>query len=262
MLSLTYPTLEKLLNEKLPAMGIESSDLVEDIYPCSRMQQGILLGRTRDSSYYAVHDTFEIRGTGASKPNLNRLVNAWQQVVAHHAMFRTIFAENLTPRDPFCQVVLKKYDATPVFLQSSGDSDVLATFDNQEPKDYSELAPAYRFSICQTSTGRLFARIELSHAAMDGNSISIILRDLQLAYAGRLEESPQPLFKDYMLYLQDAPKEASMNYWRSYLADAKPCHFPALVDGEKSEKSLRSIPVQFGRSAASRWQMCSMLLGG
>ncbi|KAJ6076481.1 hypothetical protein N7499_008462 [Penicillium canescens] len=250
MLSLTYPTLEKLLNEKLPAMGIESSDLVEDIYPCSRMQQGILLGRTRDSSYYAVHDTFEVRGTGANQPNLDRLINAWQQVVSHHAMFRTIFAENLTPRDPFCQVVLKKYDATPVFLQSSGDSDVLATFDNQEPKDYSELAPAYRFSICQTSTGRIFARIELSHAAMDGNSISIIMRDLQLAYAGRLEESPQPLFKDYMQYLQDAPKEASMNYWRSYLADATPCHFPTLVDGEKAEKSLRSIPVRFGALSA------------
>ncbi|OGE56404.1 hypothetical protein PENARI_c003G09293 [Penicillium arizonense] len=250
MLSLTYPTLEKLLNEKLPAMGIESSDLVEDIYPCSRMQQGILLGRTRDSSYYAVHDTFEIRGTGANQPNLDRLINAWQQVVSHHAMFRTIFAENLTPRDPFCQVVLKKYDATPLFLQSSDDSDVLATFDNQEPKDYSELAPAYRFSICQTSTGRLFARIELSHAAMDGNSVSIIMRDLQLAYAGRLEESPQPLFKDYIQYLQGAPKEASMNYWRSYLADAKPCHFPTLVDGEKAEKTLRSIPVRFGALSA------------
>ncbi|CAI7577277.1 unnamed protein product [Penicillium palitans] len=246
MLALTYPTLEKLLNAKLPAIGIDSPDLVEDIYPCSRMQQGILLGRKRDSSYYAVHDTFEIKGTGSSEPNLDRLVNAWQQVVSHHAMFRTIFVENLTPRDPFCQVVLKSYDATPVFLQSSGENDVIATFDKEDPKDYSEATPAYRFTICQTPSGRLFARIEMSHAAMDGNSISIILRDLQLAYAGRLEESPQPLFKDYMEYLQDAPKEASINYWRSYLDQAKPCHFPALTDGQQAAKALRSIPVNFG----------------
>jgi amino acid adenylation domain-containing protein len=245
MLSLNYPALDRMINEKLPAMGIESPDLVEDIYPCSRMQQGILLGRKRDSSYYAVHDTFEIRATGASEPNLDRLVGAWQQVASHHAMFRTIFVEALTPRDPFCQVVLKQYDATPVFLQSSGDSDVLATFDKQEPKDYSDFTPAYRFTICQTSTGRLFARIELSHAVMDGNSISIILRDLQLAYAGRLEESPQPLFKDYMEYLQDAPKHASINYWCSYLKDAKPWNFPVLTDGNQSGKTLRSIPVQF-----------------
>jgi amino acid adenylation domain-containing protein len=246
MLSLTYPTLEKLINEKLPAMGIESPNLVEDIYPCSRMQQGILLGQKRDSAYYAVHDTFEIRATGASEPNLERLVSAWQQVVSHHAMFRTIFVENLTPRDAFCQVVLKHFEDAPVFLQSSGDSDVLATFDKQEPKNYGDLTPAYRFTICHTSTGRLFARIELSHAAMDGNSISIIMRDLQLAYAGRLEESPQPLFKDYMQYLQDAPKHASIDYWCSYLENAKPWNFPALTDGEQSGKSLRSIPVQFG----------------
>ncbi|KXG45667.1 AMP-dependent synthetase/ligase [Penicillium griseofulvum] len=246
LLSLSYPTLDKLLNETLPAMGIESTNLVEDIYPCSRMQQGILLGRKRDSSYYAVHDTFEIRPTGSGQPNLDRLVNAWQQVVSHHAMFRTIFVENLTPRHPFCQVVLKSYDATPVFLQSSGEDDVLATFDREQPKDYSEPEPAYRFTICQTPTGRLFARIELSHAAMDGNSISIIFRDLQLAYAGRLEEIPQPLFKNYIEYLQDAPKKASINYWRSYLDQAKPCHFPALTDGQQLAKALRSIPVNFG----------------
>ncbi|KAJ5546688.1 hypothetical protein N7494_004273 [Penicillium frequentans] len=250
MLSLTYDSLEKMLTQKLPALGIASPDLIEDIYPCSRMQQGILLGRTRDSSYYAVHDTFEIQGTGSTAPNVDRLVEAWKQVVSHHAMFRTIFAENLTPRDPFCQVVLKEYDSTPVFLHSAGDSDVLAAFDAQEPKDYNELTPAYRFSICQTSTDRIFCRIELSHAAMDGNSISIILRDLQLAYVGRLEETRPPLFKDYISFLQDAPQKASINYWRSYLSDAKPCIFPTLTDGQApQEKSLRSMPVNFGSLA-------------
>ncbi|KAJ5091869.1 hypothetical protein NUU61_006739 [Penicillium alfredii] len=236
LLSLNYENLEKMFSDKLPRLGINSPSLVEDIYPCSRMQQGILLGRTRDSSYYAVHDTFEISASGSSQPNLDRLVNAWQQVVSHHAMLRTIFAENLTPSHLFCQVVLKSYDATPVFLQSSGDSDVLAAFDRQEPKDYSDNTPAYRFTICQTSTGRLFCRLELSHAAMDGNSISIILRDLQLAYAGRLEESRRPLFKDYISFLQDAPHEASINYWRSYLSGARPCNFPVLTDGEESTK--------------------------
>lgn len=247
MLSLTYDNLERLLTQKLPAIGVNSPDLVEDIYPCSRMQQGILLGRTRDSSYYAVHDTFEVRATGSTEPNLDRLVDAWKQVIARHAMLRTIFVENLTSRDPFCQVVLKDYDATPVLLQSAGDSDVFATFDAQEPKDYSEMTPAYRFSICQTSTGRLFCRIELSHAAMDGNSISIILRDLQLAYVGRLSETRRPLFKDYIRYLMDAPQEASIHYWRSYLSDAKPCVFPTLLDGKTpQEKALRSMPVKFG----------------
>lgn len=247
MLSLNYESLDKLLSQKLPEMGVHSPDMIEDIYPCSRMQQGILLGRTRDSSYYAVHDTFEVRGTSATKPSLDRLLEAWRTVTSHHAMFRTIFAENLTPRDPFCQVVLKECNIRPTVLQSSGEEDVLATFDAQTPKNYSEIAPAYRFTVCQTRNGRFFCRIELSHAAMDGNSISIIMRDLQLAYAGRLEENRRPLFKDYVRYLLDAPQKANIQYWCSYLADAKPCHFPILTDGKKNiEKSLRSVPVDFG----------------
>lgn len=247
MMSLNYDSLDKMLTQKLPAIGVHNPDMIEDIYPCSRMQQGILLGQTRDSSYYAVHDTFEVRGTGSTQPNLDRLVEAWKQVASHHAMLRTIFVENLTPHDAFSQVVLKEYDASPVFLQSSGDSDIFATFDAQEPKNYHERTPAYRFSICHTSTGRIFCRIELSHAAMDGNSISIILRDLQLAYVGRLEESRRPLFKEYMSYLLDAPKDASINYWRSYLSDAKPCQFPVLTDGQApQQKALRAIPVNFG----------------
>lgn len=246
MLSLNYESLDKLLTQKLPAMGVNSPDMIEDIYPCSRMQQGILLGRTRDSSYYAVHDTFEVRGISATKPNMDRLLDAWRKVISHHAMFRTIFAENLTPRDPFCQVVLKECHISPIILRSSSEEDVLATFDAQTPKDYGEVAPAYRFTVCQTPRGKLFCRIEMSHAAMDGNSISIIMRDLQLAYGDRLDESRRPLFKDYMRYLLNAPQEASINYWRSYLSDAKPCLFPILTDGQKSvEKILRSVPVNF-----------------
>ncbi|KAJ5893957.1 hypothetical protein N7495_005648 [Penicillium taxi] len=256
MLSLTYDSLDRLLTEKLPRIGVRSADHIEDIYPCSRMQQGILLGRTRDSSYYAVHDTFEVQATGSSAPNLDRLIAAWKQVTSHHAMFRTIFVENLTPRDPFSQVVLKEYDAAPVILPSVGDDDVLAAFDAQEPNNYDDISPAYRFTLCQTFTGRLFGRIELSHAAMDGNSISIIMRDLQLAYVGRLEQSRRPLFKEYINYLQNAPQQASINYWRSYLSDSKPCIFPVLTDGKTpARKALRSIPVRF-ESLAQLQSVC------
>ncbi|KAJ5946544.1 hypothetical protein N7454_003383 [Penicillium verhagenii] len=262
MLSLKYDTLDKMLTQKLPALGITSPDLVEDIYPCSRMQQGILLGRTRDSSYYAVHDTFEVQATGSTAPNVDRLVEAWKEVVSHHAMFRTIFVENLTPHDPFCQVVLKEYDSTPLFLQSAGDSDVLATFDAQDPKDYSDLTPAYRFSICQTSTNRIFCRIELSHVAMDGNSISIILRDLQLAYVGRLEESRRPLFKDYISFLQDAPQKASIEYWRSYLSDAKPCLFPTLTDGKVLQSVCEKKGITLSNVFNAAWGLTLRLFCG
>lgn len=243
MLPLTYEELDKLVSAKLPSVGITTLDLVEDVYPCSRMQQGILLNQSRDSSVYAVHDTFEVKGVRI-KPSVDRLILAWQKVVSHHPMLRTIFLENLTSRDLFSQVVLKEYDPAPAVLRCSEESDVLPTFDKQEPVNYRDHRPAHRFTICETATGKIFCRLEISHAAMDGTSISLIIRDLQLAYSGQLQDR-KPMFKDYMRYLQSCSHSAGLNYWCSYLSDVKPCHFPVLHDGKPSNKRLQAIRLDF-----------------
>ncbi|GKZ38792.1 nonribosomal peptide synthase, partial [Aspergillus brasiliensis] len=238
MLTLTYTELDALVSKKLPDAGIDGLANVEDIYPCSRMQQGILLSRSRDSSLYAVHDTFEISGPG-STPDINRLTFAWQKVVDRHAMLRTIFLEGLSSRDLHCQVVLKTFGSRPTYLTCANESEVLPTFDRQQPMSYDENVPPHRLTICQTDSGKLFCRLELSHVAMDGASISIILRDLQLAYQGKLEDA-KPKFNEYIRYLREVPRDSSLDYWRNYLSEARPCHFPVLNDGKGAERQLRT----------------------
>ncbi|PYH46246.1 nonribosomal peptide synthase Pes1 [Aspergillus saccharolyticus JOP 1030-1] len=238
LLRLTYDELETIASKKLPGVGIDSMQSVEDIYPCSKMQQGILLSRSRDTTLYAVHDTFEVLGL-RGKPDVDRLTTAWKRVVAYHGMLRTLFLENLTSKDLFCQVVLKSYDSQPCYLRCASEADVLPTLDAQSPAVYDNSHPPHRFTICETDNGKLFCRLELSHVVMDGTSISIIARDIQLAYQGEIEE-PKPDFKNYMQYLRGTPQDASVDYWRSYLTDMKPCHFPTLNDGHVSMRQLRT----------------------
>ncbi|PWY83154.1 nonribosomal peptide synthase Pes1 [Aspergillus sclerotioniger CBS 115572] len=244
MLTLTYEELETLVSKKLPSAGVNAMDDVEDIYPCSSMQQGILLSRSRDSSLYAVHDTFEVKGSG-HKPDIGRLTLAWQKVVDHHAMLRTIFPEGLNSRDLYCQVVLKAFDSQPTFVICADETEVLSTFDKQQPMMYNDKQPPHRLTICQTTSGKLFCRLELNHVAMDGASISIIVRDLQLAYQGKLED-PKPKFKEYVRYLREVPQEASIDYWRTYLSDVEPCSFPVLNDGHGSVRRLRTKRLECG----------------
>ncbi|PYH90319.1 nonribosomal peptide synthase Pes1 [Aspergillus ellipticus CBS 707.79] len=215
MLALTYNELDAMMSKKLPSVGINSIDSVEDIYPCSRMQQGILLSRSRDSSLYAVHDTFEVKGSGI-KPDVDRLTVAWQMVVAHHPMLRTVFLEGLTNRDLYCQVVLKSFDSRPNYVECVDDEDMLPTLNNQQPAIYIDGKPPHLLTICQAASGKIFCRLELSHVAMDGASISIIIRDIQLAYQGKLED-PKPKFKEYVRYLHETSQEASIEYWSTYL---------------------------------------------
>ncbi|KKK25307.1 hypothetical protein AOCH_002968 [Aspergillus ochraceoroseus] len=244
MLPLTYQELENMVAQKLPSIGVSWAD-IEDAYPCSRMQQSILLARSRDSSLYAVHDTYEVFDS-EHKPDATKLGNAWRMVVSRHAMLRTLFVENLTSRDLFCQIVLKSFEPSPIHLRCSDDCDVLETFDIQKREIYNEHQPHHRLTICETTSGKVFFRIELSHAAMDGVSISIILRDLQMAYEGKLNDH-KPIFRNYMQYLHDLPQAPSFEYWRTYLADIKPCIFPILDDGKQIlQKQLRTVQLSFG----------------
>ncbi|KAL4809630.1 hypothetical protein BDV18DRAFT_157379 [Aspergillus unguis] len=220
MFSWTYPELEDIVSEKLSNVGVGSLDLVEDIYPCSRMQQGILLARSRDSTLYAVHVTYEVQQPGGT-PDVERFIQAWRLVVARHAVLRTLFVENLSSRDLFAQVVLKTSELSTVQLSCAADGEV-------------------------TASGRLFFRLEISHAAMDAMSISIILKDLELAYGGRLDQH-RPSFKNYIEYLHNAPQDKSTEYWRVYLEGIKPCLFPKLTDGKDvSQKKLRTLRLNFG----------------
>ncbi|PLB43886.1 nonribosomal peptide synthase Pes1 [Aspergillus steynii IBT 23096] len=244
LLSLNYGELETILSKRLSSMGIHSPDLVEDIYPCSRMQEAILLSRFRgDDGFYAVHGTMEVKSM-EGKPDANRLALAWKKVVSRHPMLRTIFGENFTSQNLFCQVVLKTFDARPTFVKCSSASDVLAILDQQPPMNYHEHQPSHRLTVCETANGRLFCRIEMSHTSMDGSSISLIFRDLQLAYSEKLDDH-KPVFKNFIDYLQSTPQQNTMDYWCSYLSKLKPCHLPVLTDGESTPKQLKTMRLKF-----------------
>ncbi|KAL3460706.1 hypothetical protein BJX64DRAFT_290019 [Aspergillus heterothallicus] len=245
MISLTYQDLEDIVSTKLPNIGVESPDLVEDIYPCSRLQQGILLAHSRDSSLYAVHDTYEVGGL-EDKPDVAKLASAWRMVISRHAMLRTLFVDNLTAQDLFSQIVLRSLDPKMVHLTCSKDKDVLSMFNSQLPAAHDKHQPHHRLSTCETTDGKLFFRLELSHAVMDGVSISTILRDLQLAYDGKLDHH-RPLFKNYISHLHDISQEESLEYWRTYLAGFKPSPFPILDDGQTApQKAFRTLRLSFG----------------
>jgi amino acid adenylation domain-containing protein/non-ribosomal peptide synthase protein (TIGR01720 family) len=244
LLSLTHEDLCRMTAEALPRMGIKTLDEVEDIYPCSPMQRGLMISRTRDSSFYAVRDTYEVKAANGQEVDIERLAQSWQQVVSRHAMLRTVFAENMTASDPYCQIVLQSYDSRPSIVRCLSENEVLQTFETQYVETF-EQKPAHQFTICQTQAGRVFCSLEISHTIMDGASISIILRDLDLAYSGKLSQNGKPLFSNFISYLQMQPEEASINYWKCYLSGMEPCHVPTLNDGRSTEKEYRTLRLEF-----------------
>ncbi|KAF9892549.1 hypothetical protein FE257_001658 [Aspergillus nanangensis] len=240
MLSLTYQELDGMFSKKLPSIGIDDMTMIEDIYPCTRMQEGILLSRLRDESFYAVQKKFEVRDQGG-KPEINRLAAAWNMVVSRHPLLRTVFVEGLTTSSPFSQVVLKSFEENPEYVRCVNDDGVLAALDGMPLVRSHRNRPSHEFVICESASGKVFCKLEISHAAMDGYSISIILRDLQLAYKGKLTVEHTPMFKGFVQHIRRVPQPDSLEYWKKYLSNSQPCHFPVLNDGKGSPKKLQTL---------------------
>lgn len=245
LLPLDYGSLKSMEVDRLPQIGVSSIAAIEDAYPCSPMQQGLLLSRTKDASYYAVHATYEVTARKSGDVDVVRLADSWQRVVWRHPALRTVFVESLSSDGLYDQVVLKSISTNTSQLCCDAERDVMATLDGQPAMKYDDGRPPHRFSICQTSS-KVFCRLELSHTIMDGASMSIIFRDLGLAYAGQMADVQGCPYSSFISYLQSQPFEAGIGYWKSYLANLAPCHFPVLNDGITAAKQLHSLRLDFG----------------
>ncbi|KAH7329601.1 hypothetical protein B0I35DRAFT_507853 [Stachybotrys elegans] len=247
LLSLTYDRLETMMSEKLPAAGIMAVELVEDAYPCSPMQSGLLVSTTKNSAFYAAYTLHEVklRSTGVVDPL--RLADAWRRMIEYHPVLRTIFIESVSKQDSlYDQVVLKHADSSILSLQSDNDDEAITALSAPPMHAQDNAQLLHRFTICTSKTGKVFCRLDISHVIMDGTSLSIVFRDLALAYDGSLRPGPGPLYRNYIKHLQEQPVSEGIDFWKSYLTGVEPCHFPVLDDANVVEsKELRYVRVTF-----------------
>ncbi|KAF5719487.1 non-ribosomal peptide synthetase [Fusarium mundagurra] len=251
LLSLTYDRLRVFTEEKLPEAGITDISFIQDAYPCSPMQSGLLVSTTRENAAYAAYTLHEVKSKSGETVDVERLVAAWKRMVQYHAIFRTIFLESVTLEDSiYDQVVLKEVEVPFGVSESGTDEDAIATL--QVPTNHGDNASRllHHFHVCKAKSGKVFCRLDISHVIMDGTSLSILFRDLALAYQGLLKAETGPQYRDYIKALQSQPVQPGIEYWKSYLAGIEPCLFPVLDDGEIADvKELRHLRVRFDELA-------------
>lgn len=230
--------------------GEKGWDAVEAIYPASPIQQGLLLSRTKDGSFYAVRRAFQVKRMDGQTADVAAVIEAWRQVVQHHALLRTVFADAIsqTRAGSYDQVVLKDIEPPMVVREYLGGAEEIhELLGGLAPMQYKDATPQHHFSVFH-SHGHVVCVLELSHAIMDGASMDILLRDFGRAYEGSLESLPKPLFSPFVSSLQQRNHEADIAFWTNYLAGLEPCHFPVLNDGvnvPQTEKELCTLRVAF-----------------
>lgn len=248
LLPINYHGLQLLANNTFRRVGVRSKDEVEDIYPCSPMQEGLLLSQLRDPSAYMFHTVFEITDARTGKVDAEKFARSWEQLVDRHPVLRTVFIDSNYSGGSFDQLVLKKVTGNVLRVECS-DSQVQEKLDAISLRDLNAMRQAKlsnQMTVCKTSSGRVIIKLEINHAIIDGGGVDVLLRDLTSAYDRKLPEGSGPRFSDYIKFIRTQSQADAISHWKNYLGGVKQSHLPP-AESLQGKRELKGILMNFQR---------------
>ncbi|MCO4850613.1 non-ribosomal peptide synthetase [Bacillus vallismortis] len=199
---------------------------IQDIYPLSYMQEGMLFHSLlqKDSQAYVEQASFTIEG----KVNPQFFQDSINALVARHDIFRTIFiSQNVSsPQQVVLRernVIVQEEDITHLdeaersqFIEQWKEKDRAQGFHLQ--KDM-----LMRIALIQTGEGQYTCIWTFHHIMMDGWCLSIVLKEFLHIYASYVYGSPISLepvqpYGTYIKWLMEQDNEQAVSYWEHYLS--------------------------------------------
>lgn len=203
---------------------------VEDIYPMTPVQQGMVFHSRLDASrsVYVSTTAWRLRGSF----DRSAFERAWQWLVARHPVLRTGFFGDHLARP--LQVVMKHVDHPLAWedLQpldpSSRQARIAALQEaaRTQPWDFTR-PPLMRVALLRCDEQEHVALWTCHHALLDGWSMPVVLDELTRAYAAyaRGEQPRLPAagpFRDYVAWLERQDQQAAQVFWSRQLAGLEP----------------------------------------
>ncbi|KAE8153506.1 hypothetical protein BDV25DRAFT_136797 [Aspergillus avenaceus] len=216
----------------MAACKVESMEDVEDAYPCTQVHRGLLttqMLRPFDYQSYTIWEVLPSANDSHVCPV--RLRDAWVTVSNYHPALRTVLMTNGMNSHEHSNIhIVRKSHTREIRLITCSKLDVYSKL--RPPAIRLGCDPLYphAFTICHTPSGKVFCKLEGSHAFLDAASVLVILQDLARAYEGILPKQG-PAYSTAVDWLRSLPDiEIEMDYWKQQIKDATPCIFPPLRD--------------------------------
>jgi amino acid adenylation domain-containing protein/non-ribosomal peptide synthase protein (TIGR01720 family) len=253
------------LNDRQLAQIQRTPGQIEDLYPLSPMQEGMLFHSLYgpDSGIYTTQLVCELNG----HLNENEFETAWQAAVDAHAMLRTGFEWKLV-EEPVqvvrrsVKVRLKREDWKSLGREEQEEKlekhlrhDREREFDMKQP-------PLMRFTLVRMAEDTSFFIWTSHHLLLDGWSLPIVLNDVLTSY-DRLRGGEQASvkaarsYRDYIAWIKKQDLREAEIFWRQLLkgftsptpVGTNRTLAPANGDSEYAEQQ-----VQLAESATARLQ--------
>ena len=234
---------------------MKRSDNIEDIYPLSPLQQGLLFHTLYDPESEAYFEQLSCTLRGAL--DADALRRAWQSVIDRHTILRTAFFWER--RDKPLQVVRRK--ATLPWQQE--DWRGLSTLEQQERfKSYLEAdrsrgfelskAPLMRVILIQLTEDTYYLVWSHHHILLDGWSVGLVMNEVFALYEAFSKGKGIALgrshpYRDYIGWLLKQDMSKAEEFWRQRL---KGFREPTRLTVDSTQESLPSEKESYGEAEA------------
>lgn len=213
---------EEQLQYCATSLGL-SVDLIQDIYPCTPLQEAMLAASALSPNAYVMVQKWDL-GPFA---NISKLEHAWRRTIQRLDILRTAFVS--TPRLGTLQVVTKPAVNLAVFQKQGEESG--------NGKELSML----RLEPVEGNYFRLIWRAH--HALFDQWTLMMVIDAVQREYRGEAHHD-HTQFKSFIRYLTESSSKHSTDshgaYWNHYLKGVIPTPFP-------NKPSAATVSSQHGR---------------
>jgi amino acid adenylation domain-containing protein/non-ribosomal peptide synthase protein (TIGR01720 family) len=216
-------TLSQSELERLPG---SDTTTIEDIYPLSPSQQGMLFHAVSSDKEDDYAGTLLLSLTG--KLEAAAFEEAWRAIVRRHSIFRTSFvwqeiSEPLQIVHTDAELSIKRLDWTGVPQDSVGERLDRLTAEERSRGFELSAAPLMRIWLIRVSDERHLLVVCLHHLIIDGWSLPLLLEEALEACAKIAAGGEPPAaerassFGSYIAWLRRQDREAAENFWREEL---------------------------------------------
>ncbi|KAL3420393.1 non-ribosomal peptide synthetase protein [Phlyctema vagabunda] len=205
----------RLITEAARSCGIDEAE-VEDIYPCSHLQKGIMALSLKHPSSYVAKDLFEV----SNHVEVDRISNACRKLMNDNSILRTRIVHI---HGGFYQVVLRgnlewnlqnstKTDSSNSTLRDMGLGQCLCFFELIQNPTASSKKLAWR----------------IHHALYDGWSLNLLKRQLIQTLQGHVSVDSVVPYNSFIWHTMEMSEHASSTFWKESFIGTSPTHFPKM----------------------------------
>ena len=208
-------SIDEMLAELERQYGI-SQEAIEDIYPCTPLQKGMMALSILKPGVYVEQHVYMIPNSW----DVKTFQDAWHRVAVSNPILRTRIVQ--IEQRGWVQIL----DKRAIEWIATENLETYLQMDSDKPMEFGD--PLVRCALIRDST-KFSVRfvLTLHHAVSDGWSLSLLPAKITEAYT-KSSSIPSLRFTNFVRYIEELDFEASKKYWRSELDGSNPSTFPRL----------------------------------